>query len=435
MCDAWNTYGRHAGGRPESESTTMLENVTLLIFRNYLLAIALGALMGLERELKETRLAGLRTFILISLFGCICGQLAGVATSRWIVPAGILAVALQAVSVHYLRLKENLTLGLTTSVALLVAYGVGVLVAYELIAAGVALSLATTAILYFKPQLHDFTRKLAEHDIYAMLQFGLIAFIILPILPDREFGPYAAFNPYNIWLMVVMISALNLAGYIALKLVGQRWSGPVLGVLGGLVSSTATTLSFSRHAGKNSRFSMMGAVVVSLASSVVLIRIAILVGLVFSPLLAGLALPLLLMMVCGLLATFLLWRRTRSQETPVPETKNPAELKQALLFGALYAAILLAVSAGKDLFGNSGTYIVALLSGLTHVDAITLSDARLAEKQVLDNFQATLGILIAYVANLGFKLLLIFILGTRQMFYWTLLCFTCLALPALVVFL
>jgi len=407
----------------------------LLVFYNYSLATLLGALMGLERERKETRLAGLRTFTLVTLFGSICGQISAMATGRWVILAGTIAITVHAALLLFLRFKEDVTAGLTTSIALLVAYGIGVLVALEQTVAAVALSLTTTAILYFKPQMHQFSRNLSDRDIHAIFQFGLIAFIILPILPNQGYGPYAALNPYNIWLMVVMISAINLLGYVTLKLTGQRRGAPMLGILGGMISSTATTLSFSRHARGNVDFSTMGAVIVSLASTVVLVRMAVLVGIVHVGLLLQLALPLSVMFLCGLVAVFFVWKKTSHQAAPIPEAKNPVELKQAMVFGLIYALILLAVSAAKDFSGEKGVYIVALISGLTDVDAITLSTARLAGTGTLSPPQAAGSILIAYISNLAFKLAMIGVIGTRQMFKWALLSFICLALPALLIFL
>jgi uncharacterized membrane protein (DUF4010 family) len=331
-------------------------------------------------------------------------------------------------------MKQEFPAGLTTATALLVAYGIGVLVSFEQLVAAVSLSLATTAILYFKPQMHEFSHRLSKRDLYAIFQFVLVAFIILPILPDHGYGPYKALNPSNIWFMVVMISGINLIGYVILKLVSHRWGGLFLGVLGGLVSSTATTLSFGRHAKKAPEFSLTGAVIVSLASAVMLIRMAFLIGIIHVDLLAELAVPMTGMFICGLIPTYFVWRKSSRLEVPPPNTRNPAELQQALVFGFLYAIIFLAVSAGKEFFGNKGVYLVSLASGFFDVDAITLSNARMAETGVLAVSQAGISILIAMVANLCFKLVLIGLIGTWQMFRWAMLCFICLALPALLMF-
>ncbi len=412
----------------------MNETAAWQLFESHFLAILLGALMGLERERQEPRLAGLRTFILVTLFGAICGNMALDGSYPWMVPAGLMAVTVQSAMVHFLRLKEGIPPGLTTSIALLVAYGIGSLLATGHTIPAVSISLATTAILYFKLQMHEFSHRLQQHDLYAIFQFVLVAFVIWPILPNRGFGPYQALNPSNIWLMVVLISAINLAGYITLKMVGQRWGGPVLGLLGGIVSSTATTLSFSRYTRDNPAFSQAAALVVALASTVVLMRVAFLIGMIHPALLTELALPLGAMFVGGLIPVFLIWRNTPQSEGPAPNTRNPVELPKALFFGLLYAAVILAVSAAKDYFGNSGVYIVALISGLTDVDAITLSNARLVQQGFLEASQAHISILIALVSNLCFKLGLVGFFSTRQMFRWTLCCFVCLALPALLIF-
>jgi uncharacterized membrane protein (DUF4010 family) len=403
------------------------------IFEPYFLAILLGALMGMERERQEQRLAGLRTFILITLFGSICGNIALDGSYSWMAPAGLIAITVQSAMVHSRRLKGDMSPGLTTASALLVTYGIGVLLATGQTIPAVAISLATTAILYFKLQMHEFSRRLQQRDLYAIFQFILVAFIILPILPNRGFGPYLALNPYNIWLMVVIISAINLTGYITLKVAGQRWGGPVLGILGGIVSSTATTLSLSRYTRNNPDFSQAAALVVALASTVVLVRVAFLIGMIHPTLLAGLALPMSAMFVGGLIPAFLIWRKTPINDGPATDTKNPVELPQALFFGLLYATVILAVSAGKDYLGDSGVYIVALISGLTNVDAITLSNARLVQQGVLGTSQAHISILIALISNLCFKLGLVGFFSTRQMFRWTLYCFICLALPALLI--
>ncbi|MFO7831112.1 MAG: MgtC/SapB family protein [Desulfuromonadaceae bacterium] len=404
------------------------------IIEIYLLSALLGALMGLERERKPTKIAGLRTFMLVTLFGCLCGHIGDVNATAWMIPAGLGAVTLQTAIMQMQRVREDEALGLTTAAALLIAYGTGVLVALRMTEAAVALSLGATAILYFKPLMHAFSRRLSAPDIHAILQFVLIAFVILPILPNRGYGPYEALNPYNIWLMVVMISALNLTGYVTVKFIGRRWSGPVLGLLGGLVSSTATTLSFSRHARKHPSFSLTAAIVVSLASAVVLVRMTVLVGVVHYPLLHTLAWPFIAMFGCAIIPIFFVWKKSADEQAPLPETKNPAELKQALLFGFLYALVLLAVSAAKDIWGDSGVYAVSFLSGLTDVDAITLSNAHLVQTGTLEAGKAGISILIAFAANMAFKLAMVAAVGTRQMLRWALVCFLFLVLPALVVF-
>jgi uncharacterized membrane protein (DUF4010 family) len=413
---------------------TFMDANAFKIMEIYLLSALLGALMGLERERKPTKIAGLRTFMLVTLFGSLCGHIGGVSANLWMIPTGLGAVTLQSAIMQMQRVREDEALGLTTAVALAIAYGIGVLVAQGMPEAAISLSLATTAILYFKPLMHAFSRRLSTPDIHAILQFVLIAFVILPVLPDRGYGPYTALNPYNIWLMVVMISALNLTGYVTVKFIGRRWSGPILGLLGGLVSSTATTLSFSRHARKHPSFSLTAAIVVSLASAIVLVRMTVLIGVIHYPLLHTLAFPFAAMFACAIIPIAGIWKKSVDEQAPLPETKNPAELKQALLFGLLYALVLLAVSAAKDIWGDSGVYAVSFLSGLTDVDAITLSNAHLMQTGTLEEWKAAVSILIAFTANMIFKLSMVAVVGTRPMLRATLVCFLFLVVPALLVF-
>ncbi|MCD6526073.1 MAG: MgtC/SapB family protein [Desulfuromonas sp.] len=411
-----------------------VESSILHLFESYSLALLLGALMGLERERSDTRIAGLRTFILVTLFGSICGNLALAIDSSWLIIAGLATIATQGVMVHVVRMKEQISSGMTTAIALLVAYLVGVLLSQGQRITPITLCLATTMVLCFKPQMHAFSHRLEKRDLYAIFQFILVAFIILPVVPNQGYGPYLALNPYNIWLMVVLISGINLVGYIILKLVDHRWGSPMIGILGGIVSSTATTLTFSRQSSAVANISHTAAVVVSLASTMVLIRITAFISLINPQLMEYLWLPMSGMFIGGLLPIVFIWRKARSENAPRLESKNPAELSQALIFGLLYGGVLLAVSVAKDFFGNEGVYLVSLISGFTDVDAITLTNARLSLIGELGSVQAATSVLIAVLANLVFKLGMVAVLGTRQMFRGTLFCFSCLALPALLIF-
>jgi uncharacterized membrane protein (DUF4010 family) len=404
-----------------------MEPTTLELFQRFGLAILLGALMGLERERSGARIAGMRTFPLIALLGAVCGFLAELSGSFWTVAVGIVGVTALTVTGNLLQARRRPDPGITTEIAILIAFGVGALVHYRQAYLAVAIALAATAILYFKPHLHAFSRKVEQRDLYAVFQFGLLTFIILPVLPNRDYGPFAALNPYHIWLMVVLISGISLAAYVVLKGVGKRWGGPVLGLLGGVVSSTATTLAFSRHARKNPDFSRTAAVVVILASAVLMVRVTVEVAVVHPPLLRQLGLPVLGMLLAGLVAGGVAWSRSRHEQTAAPETRNPAELTVAITFGLLYGLVLLAVSAGKHYLGSEGVYLVSLISGLTDLDAITLSSARLVSTGVLEPQQARNAIILAILANLAFKLAAVRLIGTATLARWSAFGFAAIA--------
>jgi uncharacterized membrane protein (DUF4010 family) len=309
------------------------------------------------------------------------------------------------------RVDEN-DPGTTTVIALLLSYGLGAMVWYGMAKLAVMLAIGITALLYFKPELRGMSQRMTRRDLVAVLQFSVLTFIVLPILPNQDYGPYHAFNPYQAWLMVVLISGISLTGYAALKVVGTRYGAPLLGFFGGLVSSTATTLIYARHGKGNAAMASLAASVIVIASIVVLMRL-----IVVSAVVAYGALPHLLPvlaggLVFGLIVALYNWRKMdQATELYVPETPNPAELHAALGFGLLYVVVLLGAAWMEDIAGSQGLYAVALVSGLTDVDAITLSSLRLFNLGQLSEAQTVTAIAIAFLANLAFKFGMVAFIG------------------------
>jgi len=334
--------------------------------------------------------------------------------SPWMVVAGIAAVA-GTIIAAYLNSpadEDDADPGTTTVVALLLSYGLGVMIWFGLSKLAVMLAIGITTLLYFKPELRGFTQRLARRDLVAVLQFSVLTFIVLPILPNQDFGPYNAFNPYQAWMMVVLISGISLAGYAALHVVGTRYGAPLLGFLGGLVSSTATTMIYAKHGKANQAMIHLAAAVIVIASMVVLLRL-----LVVSSIVAYGAVPTLLPvfaggLIAGLVAAIYAWRKTiKGTELYVPETSNPAELHSAIGFGLLYVIVLLGSAWMADLAGSQGLYAVALVSGLTDVDAITLSSLRLFNLGQLSETQTVTAISIAFLSNVAFKFGMVAFIG------------------------
>ena len=279
-------------------------------------------------------------------------------------------------------------------------------------ALAVTLAITTTILLYFKAELRGISQSLTRQDLISMLQFAVLSFIILPILPNRNYGPYDAVNPHQVWLMVVLISGVSLAGYVALRVFGQKKSAPLLGMLGGLVSSTATTLVYARHTKDNESLAQLAVVVILLANLMVMVRLAVLGAAVAPAILPGLLPVLGAGLLFGLAWTAHWWRRLSAQGEPLmlPIT-NPTELRTPLSFGALYAIVLFLSAWLSDVFGSGGLYTVAVLSGLTDVDAIALSSLRLFDLGKLTSAQAVTSITLATLANIGFKLGLVLFIG------------------------
>jgi uncharacterized membrane protein (DUF4010 family) len=291
-----------------------------------------------------------------------------------------------------------------------------VLVWHAEIQLAVMLGIAATMLLYFKPELRGWSQHMTRRDLLSVLQFAVLSLIILPLVPNRNYGPYGALNPYQIWWMVVLIAGVGLAGYAALRLIGQQRGAVILGLLGGLVSSTATTLSFSRHARASSAMMPIAVIVIVIANLMVLVRLGVLAA-VLAPGVLPHLLPVLIggLTIGGLGAAFGVYRLRPHGEMPALVMGNPTELRTALGFGLMYAAVLLASAWLSDWLGTRGLYAVALTSGLTDVDAITLSSLRLHNLDRLSVAVVVNVITLATLANLAFKSALTLAIGGWHM--------------------
>lgn len=389
-------------------SSTGLADPGLLT--RFALAFGLGMLLGLQREWSASRMAGIRTFPIIALVGAVAAAISVTPTmpdGGWLLAAGLVAMTAMVILGNWLKSRDGeAEPGLTTEVTMLLAYLLGALVVLSEPMLAVVVTGAVAVLLQLKEPLHQAVRRLGDHDVRAITQFVLISLVILPLLPSRDFGPYAVLDPRQIWWMVVLIVGIGLAGYLAYKFFGEKAGTLLGGVLGGLVSSTATSVSYARRSREQPALSGLAAVVVTLASTVVFGRVLIEIAAVASGKFAELAPPVAAFGVVLLLIAFIAWRRERpdkEEDTPNLDLGNPSELRSALVFGLLYAGVLLAVAWAKDRLGSSGLYAVAILSGLTDMDAITLSTARLAADDQLATGTAWRAIMIASMSNLVFK--------------------------------
>ena len=366
-------------------------------------SLGIGLLIGLERERNPTAKAGVRTFALVAL----CGTLATVVAERlgavWTVPLGLAAVAAMLIAA-YARDEASEDSGTTTVIAALVCYLLGVLAALDEAPLAGALAIGVTALLYFKPEIEGFSTGLKRHEQVSVLQFLVVTFIVLPILPDKAYGPYAVLNPRNIWLMVVLISGIGLAGYVALRLAGERRGVLLTGILSGLVSSTAATMLYARRSRESETMQRVALTVVPLANLVPVARIAVLAAAVAPGILPTLGPVLGAALAAGLGVAALIIPRDGRSDAPFAESRNPAELGTALRFAALYAVVLLAAAWLSDVAGERGLYAAALTSGLGDIDAISLSALNLFGDARLPAENAVIAIGLAYLSNVAFKL-------------------------------
>ncbi len=380
----------------------------------------LGLLVGLQRERAPGKVAGLRTFPLITLLGTVTALMAVELGDSWILAAGFLGVVAVAAVGHLLKIRAtDPDLGTTTDFAELLMFAVGAMVVLGPIVVAVALGGAVAVLLQFKGELHGVAHRLGEKDLKAIMQFVLITCIILPVVPNRTFGPFDVLNPFETWLMVVLIVGMSLGGYIAYKFFGRDAGILLAGALGGAVSSTATTVSAARQARGSPVGTRNAAIVVLIASAVVYVRVFVAIAVVGSrAFLWSAALPVSLMMLFTLAPAAALWLCVRRRKAPMPEPKNPTQMKSAVVFGVVYSAVLFALAAADHYraeVGAQGMYWVAGLSGLTDMDAITLSTARMSHQ---DEHLAADGwrlLVVAVTANMVFKTGMAGVLGGRRL--------------------
>lgn len=379
-------------------------------------ALGIGLLIGMERERRPDAAAGLRTFSLVSMLGCLFAMLGERTSEPWLLAVGLIVLAATMVASNFSSKQEEQFRGFTSEAAIIVTYGLGAAVWLGYATLAVMLAIATTVLLYFKAELKQFSERMTPKDINSMLQFGVLSLVILPILPNEDFGPYGAINPRQIWWMVVLISGLALAGYLALRIVGARHGAALLGIFGGLASSTATTMMFSRHAAEHGHLVRMSSIVILIANVMVMIRLGLIASVVSPSLLQPIAIVFACGIVPGVVMALYGWKiLSAAGELPMPEVKNPTELKTAVSFGLLYAIVLLAAAWLQDIAGSGGLYIVALVSGLTDADASVLSTLRIFNLDKLLAADAVIAVTLALVANLVFKIGLVISIGGKAL--------------------
>lgn len=384
-------------------------------FMDLAIAAGLGLLVGLQKERADSPLAGLRTFALVSLAGAVA-VIVGETTTPWVVVGGLVAVAGMMVTGNVVLVHSDGgdDPGQTTEVAVVLMYLIGAMVVAGSREVAIVLGGSTAMLLHLREELHTWVDRLSDSDVRAIMQFVVISLVILPVLPDRTYGPYDVINPRQVWWMVVLIVGLNLAGYAAFRLFGRRAGTALAGVLGGVISSTATTISYARQTKTDPERDAVAVLIVWIASGVVFLRVMLEIGAVapeFLPIAAG---PLAIMLAVFLALAVVRWRSADEPGESPLEPGNPSELKPAILFGALYAVVLLVLAAAEDMLGNRGLYAAAFLSGLTDVDAITLSTARLVATDGLDPSTGWRVILVGALSNLVFKIGMAATLGSAR---------------------
>jgi len=380
---------------------------TLELAARFATAVGLGLVIGLERERSQKGLqtfAGARTFAFIALLGAIASHLQSAHELAWLVVVAFLGVT-ALVTVSYVVSTREGHLGATTEVSALFTFLIGVLCGWGEFGLAAALGVTGLLLLSLKAWSTRVQQRISEEDVEAAIKFAVITAIILPLLPNRAYGPTAALqvlNPFKIWLMVVLISGLNFASYILVKVVGQRHGLGLTGILGGLVSSTAVTLGFSQRGQREPPLAAALTLGILLAWTVMFIRVVVMVSIVSPTLGVRLGVGIGFMAGVSLVLCAWLWWRHRKDDKETEEVKsgqNPFDLSEAMKFGLLFGIVTFVAKAAQVFFGDTGLYIAGALAGLTDVDAISLSMANLANTAPADVGPAARTVLIAVVSN------------------------------------
>jgi uncharacterized membrane protein (DUF4010 family) len=377
------------------------------LFYHFGVALALGLLVGLEREYShadesQARLfGGVRTFPLIALTGCAAALVASEITP-WFFPVAFVAVTGLVLATYVVTAAQG-DIGLTTEITSLLVFICGALVYWDYLLLAAAVTVTVTVLLSLKATLHDLTRRISRQDIYATLKFAVITIIILPLLPNRTYGPLDVLNPLQIWLMVVFISGISFFGYVLIKLVGSQQGIGLTGLLGGLVSSTAVTLSFSQRSQKESHLARPFTLAITIASTIMFVRVLFEASVLNPALARVLSIPMLAAAGVGLTACVYLWLVERTSEKGEVAVSNPFELGPAIKFGLLFALIMFISKAAQVYFGSAGVYLSSIVAGLTDVDAITLSMSRLAGETIIPQTTAARAIVLAAMSNTAVK--------------------------------
>lgn len=411
---------------------------------NFIVAILLGALIGLQREYAQQKtqvrkFAGIRTFTLIALLGALLGYLAVNKFDSYLIVivgfAAVVLIALASYIVTYMRYKDTTA---TTELASILTYVLGVMCTTELLAHAVIFGIIIAVFLTFKTSMHKFAHNIKRMELFAIVEFALISLVILPLLPKKEFSPLDVpvlkdvllsmkipqevlaqlnvFNPYNIWLMVILVAGISFLGYILVKFIGARKGYGLIGLVGGLVSSTAVTLTMAAESKKHKRIVNPFVLAVVVASATSFIRILIEVIVVNKELIGLVIIPVALMGLAGYAIALVLYLKEKKAKTKAKEIelKQPFNIKTALKFGVLFGLVLFIARLAQITIGPAGMYLASVLSGLADVDAITLTMASLSKLGEVGSEVAVISIVLAASSNTLAKAGMAWLFGEKK---------------------
>src|SRR5690625_1151054 len=382
-----------------------------------LISLAIGLILGLEREYDQSKgeigSAGIRTFPITTILGFVMGTMSET-YSVWFIIAGTVSFILFLSIGQLSKFRMEAGFGLASNLALIITFVLGIMVSQGLYRDSVATAVIVVTLLSLKSTMRSIIENITMQELFAFIKFAIIALLILPFLPNRDFGPEGLLNPFEIGSIVVIVSFLNFIGYFLVKFVGSRKGILLTSILGGLISSTAVAWNYAAESKKSPELSRDYSAGIIIASAIMFPRLMLLAAIFNIEIVYPLILPMLLLTLINVVPAILLLRKKKDSEKAETnvEVGNPLNVLNALSFTAIYIVILYAVHYGNEFFGESGLYYSSLIAGLADTTAITISMAKFALKPEYLNLSA-LVVLAATLSNTAVKMGIVFFRGSK----------------------
>lgn len=427
------------------------------------LSLVLGFLVGIQREAKlqhenEIDFAGFRSFALVSLFGFLVGFLSNeILKNIYFLLIGFAGIILLSVLAYIFSLKVHpKKVSITAEMSLILMFLAGVLISFGYYHIAISLTIVLSIILYLGEYLHKFAKQLKEVEVVASLKFAIISFVVLPLLPNKDYAltdfPYMEnmlssqslisvemlaqlniFNPYYIWLMVVFISGISFVGYILIRAVGANKGLLLTGALGGLASSTAVMSSFAIESKRSKNLAMPFVIGALVASSIMFFRVIFEVLVLNPALFSSVVVVFGVMGITGIILSIVLLKKYSNSTKPGElKVSSPFTFGPAIKFTLFFVMVLFISKFANIVFGNSGNYLIAFISGFVDVDAITITMANLSKAGEISNQAATISIMIAAFSNTIFKAGIAYYFGSKNFFKGIVLCFLAIIIIGLI---
>ena len=416
------------------QSITAINNNLAWLFQKIAIAILIGIFIGVERERKkkpgEKYFGGIRTFPLVALFGFLSALIASF-TQIYLYGFFFLLFGV-TISISYYFAAERGEIGGTTEIALFIVFILGSLVYWEMLIVSAAIAIVVQIFLAFKTELRTFAGEVNQEDIIASIKFLVLTIIILPILPNKEFGPFNAFNPHKIWLIIILIATVSFSGYILFKIIGTNKGIFLLALLGGIASSTALTLSFTYRSKEIKDLSRNLASGIILASSIMFPRLLFIIFVANQKMINNLILPFMFFMSVGIITSVFIWKKNSKQMDDIV-ISNPFKIMFAMKFGLVFILILFFAKVSQYYFGDQGVYVSGFFSGFADLDAIALSLAELSRKVISENLAADT-LILATFANTIVKLVIPVVAGSKDLRKYSAIGFAPLLLSIIIYF-